>query len=223
MTLKFSKHNSKLNKLAEYLGIPKTHVVSFDLPAGYTCPAADICLSRANRKTGKITDGAHTQYRCYAASVEARFPTVRKAHWHNRMALDRLSTDQMVELISESLPARVEVVRIHSSGDFFSQEYFDAWVGVARMNPDIIFFGYTKILPYVSADIPDNMSLVYSHGGVMDNQVTNEPVCYVVNTFTEAVELGVQVACEAHPADDFDFIRKGLSFALEIHGTQPAQ
>lgn len=221
--LHFSHHNRKLNELADYLDIPKSHVVGFDLPAGHTCPMADICLSKADRVTGKITDGDNCEFRCYAASIEAFSPSARKNHWDNRDALEGLTSDQMADLISDNIPARVEVVRIHASGDFYSKTYFEAWVKIAKMNPDIIFFGYTKVLQYVSADMPDNMSLVYSYGGKLDHVVTNEPVAYVVETVTDALARGVQPACVDNPSDDFDFIREGKSFALTIHGTQPAK
>lgn len=222
-TLKFSKTNRKLRELGDYLGIPKSHVVGFDLPAGHTCPAAKICKSMANRETGKITDGKDCQFRCYAASIEAFSPSARDAHWHNFDALQGLSIQGMASLISDSLPKRVEVVRIHASGDFFSKAYFLAWVEVAKMNPDIIFFGYTKMLPFVSMDMPDNMSLVYSYGGIFDDKVTDEPFIKVVETVTDALALGLTPACQNEPSDDFDYIRNGQSFALTIHGTQPAK
>ena len=71
--LKFSTGNRKINDLAKDLGLSKKEVVAFDLPAGYTCPAADICKSQANRENGKITDGENCQFRCYAASTESAF------------------------------------------------------------------------------------------------------------------------------------------------------
>ena len=55
--LSFSKGNRKLNELATDLGLKKSQVISFDLPAGHTCPMASECLSKADKITGKITDG----------------------------------------------------------------------------------------------------------------------------------------------------------------------
>jgi len=222
MTLHFSKHNRKLNELAEHLGVRKSQVVGFDLPAGWTCPAADMCLSKANRETGKITDGDNCQFRCYAASIEAFSPSARSNHWDNFDALKGLDTQAMAQLISDNLP-KVKVVRIHASGDFFSKAYFMAWVEVAKMNPDIIFFGYTKMLPFLSIEMPDNMSIVYSHGGKFDALVNSEPVAYVVDTVADAIAQGLHPACVDNPSDDFDLIRAGKSFALALHGTQPAK
>lgn len=221
--LKFSKGNRKLNDLARFLNVPKTHVQGFDLPAGWTCPMANLCLSKANRKTGKITDGENCKIRCYASSIESVFTNARKAHWHNFDLLKNLDKNQMVELINASLYKHVEVIRIHASGDFFSKEYFNAWVEVAKQNPEITFFGYTKVLQYVSADKPENFKLVYSYGGKLDSKVTNEPVAYVVNSKEEGINRGLLVVCEENEADDYFAILAGKTFTNVLHGTQPAK
>lgn len=220
--LKFSFGNSKIKELARYLNLPLKSVVAFDLPAGYTCPMASLCKSFANRKTGKITDGKDMKYRCYAASNEAAFPPARSLRWHNFDLLKGKTTDEMAALIQASLPAGVKVIRIHSSGDFFSLDYFHAWFEVAQNNPEIKFFGYTKIMPYVSMPKPDNFRLVYSFGGKLDRFLTPDvPVAYVVNTSADGLERGLKVACQANPSDDFDMVMAGESFALALHGTQP--
>lgn len=205
--------------LASMLNLNKNQVVAFDLPAGYTCPMADKCKSYANRKTGKITDGKNMKFRCYASSGEARFSATRNAHWHNFEILR--NSDNMVSEIETSLPKNVKVIRIHSSGDFYSMDYFNAWVSVAKNHPEIQFFGYTKVLPLVNAPKPDNFKLVYSHGGKMDNMVKSEPVAYVVNTVADGVARGLPVACQVLPSDDFYHIMLGQTFALALHGTQP--
>jgi hypothetical protein len=217
--LKFSFGNSKMNKLAHFLGLAKNQVASFDLPAGFTCPAANLCLAYANRETGKITDGANSLFRCYAASLEAVFKGARLAHWHNYDLLTAAGED-MVSLLEASLPKQIKIVRIHSSGDFFNKRYFQAWVKVAENHPEVKFFGYTKVLPYVNADKPDNFRLVYSFGGKMDNQVTSEPVSYVINTPEDGGIMGLQVACQENPVDDFQLVMEGKTFALALHGTQ---
>ena len=40
----------------------------------------------------------------------------------------------------------INVVRLHDSGDFYSQEYLDAWKAVAKALPDMVFYAYTKSL-----------------------------------------------------------------------------
>lgn len=219
--LKLSFRNSKLRKLEEYLHLPKKAVGSFDLPAGYTCPMARECRSYSNRVTGKITDGKEMIFRCYAASTEAAFTNARKLRWHNFDSLRGLSTDEMVALINSSVPNTVKVLRIHSSGDFFSHEYFMAWVRIAELRPEITFFGYSKVLDCVNAVKPKNFHLVYSFGGALDMHITNEPVVRVVKSVDEAGSL--PVVCQSNPADDYEFIVAGKSFAILIHGVQPAK
>jgi len=220
-TLTYSIGNEKLLAMAKSLGLKANQVTSFDLPAGHTCPAADICQSFSNRDTGKITDGKNCQFRCYASSMEARYTATRKAHWRNFDALKNLSSEKMVELILATLPKETKIVRIHASGDFFSKRYFQAWVKVAEIRTDIQFFGYTKILPYVNSPKPDNFRLIYSFGGKMDSKVTCEPIAYVVKNIAEAIERGLHPACIDNPADDFQMIMNGRTFALCLHGTQP--
>jgi hypothetical protein len=219
--LTFSTGNTKLLELSHY---KNCKVTSFDLPAGHTCPAADQCHSFADRITGKITDGDNCKFRCYAVSMEARYTASRKAHWRNYEAVASCRTsDEMANLILSELPKDVKIVRIHASGDFFSRKYFLAWVKVAQTRTDVQFFGYTKILPYVKYDKPDNFRLVYSFGGKMDSKVTCEPVAYVVKNIAEAIKRGLKPACIDNPSDDFDFIMQGRTFALCLHGTQPAK
>ena len=225
MKIHWSKSNRKLNALARHLGLHYNQVVGFDLPAGWTCPCADVCLSKADRETGKITDGKNCQYRCYASSIEAFSPNARKNHWDNFDAVrgSELTSEAIAEIISNTITDKIKVIRIHASGDFFSRKYFDAWVIIAKNHPEIQVFGYTKVLQYVNADKPDNFNLIYSFGGKMDKKVINEPVCYVVTDKEQAKKLGVPIACAENDWDDFHAIIKGVSFALKIHGTQPAK
>jgi hypothetical protein len=225
MTIHWSKSNRKLKALARHLGLHYNQVLSFDLPAGWTCPFADKCLSMADRNTGKITDGDNCQFRCYASSIEAFSPNASSNHWDNFDAIRsfQLSSDDIAKIIGDAIPNKTKVVRLHASGDFFSRNYFDAWVKIAEQHPQIQFFGYTKGLQYVNADKPDNFNLVYSYGGKLDSKHTNEPACYVVPDKNTANELGIPVACDNNEWDDFHAIIEGRTFALELHGTQPAK
>src|SRR5262249_36510407 len=114
--LKFGQGNAKLDKA----------IFTFSLPAGHSCPFAHACRSRAERESGKIVDGPATAFRCYAASMEARLTTVRDARWHNFQLLRACKTEhEMASLILDSLTPFAGYVRVHDSGDFFSQQYFD--------------------------------------------------------------------------------------------------
>ena len=101
--LKFSKatQQAKLKQLEQWLGY-KPSIYSFSLPSGHTCPFANDCLSKADRVTGKITDGKNTKYRCFSASDEARSPQARKQRWHNFDILRKQDTESMIESIQEA-------------------------------------------------------------------------------------------------------------------------
>lgn len=224
--LKYSFHNSKLNKLAVYRGLKKNQVVSFDLPAGYACPKAFLCKAFANPHTGKIVDGRNMKFRCYAASGENVFKNTRAMRWHNFNILRHLSYYEIVQEIINSLPKTSKAVRIHSSGDYFKRDYFMAWVSVAKLCPNIIFFGYTKFLEYHryarKINLP-NFKIAYSFGGLDDGMIdTDDAVVYVIDT-PESASDSLPTACVKNPADDYDFIMKGVLFCIPLHGTQPTR
>ena len=211
LKLSFAKGNAKLG----------SHTAIFSLPAGHTCPAALLCQSMADKVTGKIKDGARTVFRCYAASGENLFTNVRKSRWANFEALQGKSVDEMVSLINASLPKRnTKLCRIHSSGDFFSQAYFDAWVKVARLNPEIIFYGYTKMVPFLvkrKFELPSNFRFVASYGGKFDSLIAAHGLRSAKVISDESLANGLPI-----DHDDSHVWKYDGDFALVIHGTQPA-
>jgi hypothetical protein len=217
--LKFSAGNAKLSKA---IGI-------FSLPAGHSCPFANECLSKAVMNEAgkfKIVDGKNCQFRCYAATEEVRNPSVRNARQHNFNLLKGLNIDEMVDLIVFSLKAtgtdELPVVRVHESGDFFNQDYFDAWMKVATLYPEIQFYAYTKSLPYWIArlnEIPANFALNASKGGRYDNLIEeyNLKFAEVVLSEEEAKVKGLEI-----DKTDKKAYNQAFPFALLIHGVQPA-
>lgn len=216
--LKFSKNNSKLASLAKALNLRKTQVVGFDLPAGWTCPAALDCKSKADRITGKITDGEHCKFRCYAASGESRLPGSRAMRWYNFDLLRQAGTSaKMAALILDSIPGQAIVVRIHTSGDFYNKKYFNAWIKVAQARPGITFYGYTKQAQYLEDIVlPGNMRLVISHGGRNDNSARHVARAYVMFGTSACIPVYDDVKSELH------VLYNDGDFGLLIHGNQPA-
>lgn len=223
--IKFSSgaNNHKLKSLAEHLKIPQTSIVSFDLPAGYTCPAANICKTFATRTTRKIIDGRNSSVRCYAANIESRYPSTRTLHWNNLNSLLRLSTSEMRDLILSAIPKYTKIVRIHVSGDFFSEEYFMAWLHVALERPGIIFYGYTKILEYyLIAKSSVNLHLIYSHGGIYDDLADSLQASQAYIVKPNDTPLAPVICGENKEYEDFNYICNGKSFSIMIHGNQKA-
>tara|TARA_R110000851_G_scaffold326315_1_gene494879 strand:+ start:71 stop:667 length:597 start_codon:yes stop_codon:yes gene_type:complete len=146
-----------LRKNKYYEGI----VYEWNLPSGFTCPFAMECLVKVDRHTGKF-DNKSKAYRCYSAMQE-RFPAVRNHRWAN---FDFLRDGGKPEI-----PKKAEAVRIHMSGDFYSQDYFNMWLDICNENPKIEFWAYTKSLKYWVKrinEIPDNLILTASKGGRND-------------------------------------------------------
>lgn len=211
--LKFGFGNSKISR----------SIATFSIPAGYSCPFAKDCLSKANRLTGKIIDGKHCQFRCFAASQECTYPNVRRQRWHNfELLKDQKTVEGMGNLIQSSLPHNIEFVRIHVSGDYFSESYFLAWLNVALNNPGMTFYGYTKALPHVvkyRKHIPSNFRLTASKGGTHDHLIKQYKLksAEVVYSVEEAHDKGLRI-----DHDDGLAMYGDKSFALLLHGTQPA-
>ena len=139
-------------------------VYEWNLPTGTTCPFALECKVTVDRQTGKF-DVHRGQYKCYAASAE-RFPGVREHRWRN---FDYVRAGGVPEI-----PKACRAIRIHSSGDFFNQQYFDMWLGLARSNPHVEMWAYTKSVGYWVnrlGDIPENLVLTASYGGRQDGLI----------------------------------------------------
>lgn len=211
--LSFGKKNAKLGK----------DIATFSLPAGFTCPKAMDCLSKSDKETGKIKDGKNIKFRCFSASAEALYPNVRKSRWNNFEQLKGGTIGYMFNLINDSLPKH-KIIRIHVSGDFFSYNYFVAWMEVAKNNPDKLFYAYTKCLSFwlryeKMYGIPKNFILTASYGGKEDDliQKNNLRSAIVVESVEEAKEKGLKIDHDDSLARD----KSVKSFALLIHGVQP--
>ena len=219
--LKFQKGTSaKVKRIQEWWGKP-VNVYSFSLPAGWSCPGAEICLSRADKITGKITDGKKTKIRCYASSDEAKSPQARKARWFNFDTIRGLDFEGIYSELFYSFPDDADIMRIHVGGDFYNQKYFDAWVFLAQNKPETTFYAYTKSLPYWIAtmyEIPQNLKLIASAGGRNDELITeyNLREATIVLSLEEADMLDLDIDHTEEIA-----IQSDESFALLIHGTQP--
>ena len=140
-------------------------VYEWNLPTGTTCPFAMECKVTVDRETGKF-DIKKGQYRYYAASPE-RFPSVREHRWKN--------FEYVLNGNFPILPKGCKYVRIHASGDFFNQSYFDMWIEICKQNSEVVFWAYTKSLNYWVKrinDIPNNFILTASYGGKLDHLIS---------------------------------------------------
>lgn len=169
-------------KTEYYTGV----VYEYNLPTGHSCPGALECLVTVNRETGKATNDS-IAYRCYAAPAE-RFPGVRESRWNN--------FENARAGILTQLPAPAVAVRIHSSGDFFSQKYFDMWIEFCKHYPQVDFWAYTKSLPYWVKrleGIPPNLVLTASVGGRHDALISKHDLRSATVVTTASLPEGAPV------------------------------
>jgi hypothetical protein len=224
--LKFSTGNGKL----------KDRLI-FSLPAGHSCPHAGVCKTLADRVTGLITDLPQytnteaDEFRCFAAMAEVR-PNVRQARWYNwdliREALysngnQTITLRDLLDLSLTTQPAK-ELVRVHESGDFWTENYMRAWLMVATQRPHQKFYAFTKSLGMwynLRNEIPSNFYLTASHGGTLDYLIPKyedvfQRVAYVVYTEEEAATRGLEID------HDDSHCLGNKPFALLVHGSQRA-
>jgi len=127
-----------------------------------TCPNAGICAKL-----------------CYARSGTFNFSNVKRAHLSKlEMLLNDLPgwEEQMTTELKAKRYRGGKWVRIHDSGDFFSPEYFAAWVRIAQATPDVRFYAYTKEVKMVKewGTLPENFIIIFSMGGKQDRLIDVE-------------------------------------------------
>lgn len=151
--------------------------------------------------------GACKDY-CYARNGTYLFPKVKEAHQRNLvMTLDDLEgwrATMLAELDRKKFRPTGEprfagdrdrlvvddwtqnwmdrggaAIRVHDSGDFYSDEYLEAWVEIAKAVDDVLFYAYTKEVPRLKAraraeDFPPNFRIILSLGGIHDHLIDGE-------------------------------------------------
>ncbi|MFA5571621.1 MAG: hypothetical protein WDA42_00820 [Candidatus Bathyarchaeia archaeon] len=218
--LKFSKANTKLKKLQKQLG---KKVVSFDLLSGYTCPMAHECKAWAvpTEGTRRIQDGPEMCFRCYSASQETLYRQTFNSRLRNTLGV----LERPFSKLLLAIPPTADVVRIHASGDFFSWNYFKAWLKIAETHKHLRFYCYTKMVPFLirAKTIPDNLRITVSLGSKADHLVDKAKqlgfhTARVVQSENEAAERGLPI-----DINDYFAYESTRDFALVIHGMQPAK
>ena len=147
-TTNLPTNNGKQSKIAN----------TFALPAGnkYSCPSMTSVCEKV----------------CYANKLEKIYKGFRDLVLHNWNLLKDADHDTMENLLQDMLNdfkkdcekwEAPKLFRIHSDGDFFSDEYAFVWKHVILNNPDIQFWVYTRV-PSAANILKgmDNLSLYFS-------------------------------------------------------------
>ena len=118
---------------------------------------------------------------------------------------------------------KIKAIRVHDSGDFYSMPYLVDWLRIARMNPDVKFYAYSKSLPFVHRAydlglVPANFRIIQSVGGLADSRIRLDlPHARIFSTHDELVAAGYADASETDDAAAF-----GASplIGLVVHGAR---
>ncbi len=181
-----------------------------------TCPNAGLCAVG-----------------CYARSGAYLFSNVAKK-FEERLVLAQ-SPGFVDELIGEILEANIKaarkgkkcLIRIHDSGDFFSDEYTYKWFKIAQKLPDVSFYAYTKQVQYFKdlfklygEDLvkPKNLTLIYSYGGKQDDLIDPERDRHsrVFENEADLIEAGYADASH----NDLVALDENIKIGLIYHGNK---
>ena len=159
--------NTKLKNTAKHFDIK---IFNFSIPAGndkasgkITCPFAGSCLSLCYAKKGMYRFGNVER------ALSNRYEASKKEDF-----VERIDTELIKE--TNKKHGKQIYVRIHDSGDFYSPAYFAKWLEIARLNPLVRFYAYTKSHSFIRGNfaIPDNFDLIYSLGSTRDELINQE-------------------------------------------------
>jgi len=139
----------------------------------WTLPAF-VTKLRDGRKINVCPNAGICAKLCYARNGTYTFPAVREAHERNlRLVLDHLpSWERRLCVELQHRRYRGKHVRIHDSGDFFSDAYLEAWLRIIALSPWATFYAYTKEVSrfkrLVLPNPPKNFLWIFSLGGKED-------------------------------------------------------
>ena len=142
--------NSKLKRTSKKLGV---RVFNFGIPAHksasgkLTCPFADECIKF-----------------CYAKKGAYVWSNVQPA-FEKRYQLSKTSKF-VPAMIDEIVNKRPDYVRVHDSGDYYSKQYLQKWLRIAKTFPEVNFYSYTNCIKmFKDIELPSNYDIIFSDSG----------------------------------------------------------
>ena len=117
------------------------------------CPFADKCVKY-----------------CYAQKGAYSWSNVKPA-FEKRYEITK--QDNFIELMNKEIKRKkVDFLRVHDSGDFYSNAYIQKWFKIANQNPNVNFYAYTKSIPlFKGLSIPENFDIIFSEGSKVDELI----------------------------------------------------
>jgi len=119
-------------------------IPTWSIPAEITCPGSTTTCRNY----------------CYAKKAERTYRNTRLSRIRN------LNDSKRKDFVSKMIPLierkKSKYVRVHESGDFYSQIYLDKWIDIANKFPEKTFLMYTQNYKLDYSKIPDNVVLYYT-------------------------------------------------------------
>ena len=124
----------------------KTHIESFNIN-NTVCAKIKGCKTQGCLK------------HCYYNKIKRLYPQ-QTPFLNNNLAETKKKgfVSEMNKVLND---LNIRFFRIHSCGEFYSQTYFNKWVRIAKANPHIIFYTYTKNIE-LDVSRPKNFKLYVS-------------------------------------------------------------
>jgi|13_taG_2_1085334.scaffolds.fasta_scaffold00187_24 hypothetical protein len=167
--------NGKLKKTSKETGL---RVFNFGIPAyktqsgKLTCPFADKCIKF-----------------CYAQKGAYSWGNVKPA-FEKRYQLTK--DENFVSIMVDAIKAKkVNFLRVHDSGDYYSKKYLLDWFTIAKQLPSVKFYSYTNSIKLVkdqNHEKPENFSFIFSDSGKQVDLI-NENVDRFTKIFKSENEL----------------------------------
>jgi len=177
MSMNLLTQNSKLKKTSKSLGL---RVFNFGIPAyksasgKLTCPFADACVKF-----------------CYAKKGAYIWSNVKPA-FEKRYQLSK--TDDFVNKMNqEIIKKKPDYVRVHDSGDYYSNAYLRKWLAVAIHNPQVRFYSYTNCVSMLkNTKLPDNYDIIFSDSGKQKHLIDEKKDRHtrIFSTHNELISAG---------------------------------
>lgn len=193
------------------------HLYNWGIPAfrsqngTVTCPNAGICAKG-----------------CYALQGAYVWTNVNAAY-ENRLSLSR--TKGFPQVIVHHIDRLVKkhktgliMIRIHDSGDFYSESYYETWNSIAKAfqhENRVRFYAYTKMVQMLKSKSDTRMSnfeIIYSMGGKQDQliQIETDRHSKVFQDETELIKQGYIDASH----NDMLALTPNKKIGLIYHGTK---
>jgi len=152
--------NGKIKETGKKVGL---NIFNFSIPAyksssgKLTCPFASACVKYCYAQKGN-----YKRFPKIGQLMEERYQLTKKTIFIALMNI-------------EIKKKKADAIRIHDSGDFYSNEYLNKWVQIAKDNPGVKFYAYTKSIPlFIGKKLPNNMDVIFSTGSKKDNLINFE-------------------------------------------------